>query len=185
MHAHIHYLVTVTSVVSLVVVDVQEVAEMEEGKSFGELALMYNAPHHGLSSNEDGPDHLGLWYNVLPEHQMALITSGLCAPVRYNAPRAATITASKGGCTLCESAAGHPHAHAVFLSRCLGPGGSRSVQRTTGCDALRSGPPPGPPAAEHIARRTAGAMTRQTFRKKVNNAAAAKRGMDCHPTRWP
>ena len=28
----------------------------------------------------DGPNHLGLWYNVLPEHQMALITSGLCVP---------------------------------------------------------------------------------------------------------
>ena len=22
----------------------------------------------------DGPNHLGLWYNALPEHQMALIT---------------------------------------------------------------------------------------------------------------
>ena len=28
---------------------------------------------------QDGPYHPGLWYNVLPEHQMALITSG-CAP---------------------------------------------------------------------------------------------------------
>ena len=25
---------------------------------------------------QDGPNHLGLWYNVLPERQMALITSG-------------------------------------------------------------------------------------------------------------
>ena len=30
---------------------------------------------------QDGPNHLGLWYNALPEHQIALITSG-CAPVR-------------------------------------------------------------------------------------------------------
>ena len=37
------------------------------------------APQHGLSSNKNGPNHLGLWYNVLPWHQMALITSGLCA----------------------------------------------------------------------------------------------------------
>ena len=28
---------------------------------------------------QDGPDHLALWYNALPEHQMAPITSG-CAP---------------------------------------------------------------------------------------------------------
>ena len=28
---------------------------------------------------QDGPNRLGLWYNVLPEHQMALITSFLCA----------------------------------------------------------------------------------------------------------
>ena len=27
----------------------------------------------------DGPDHLGLWHNALPDHQTALITSGLCA----------------------------------------------------------------------------------------------------------
>ena len=29
----------------------------------------------------DGPSHLGLWQKVLPEHQMALITSG-CVPFR-------------------------------------------------------------------------------------------------------
>ena len=28
---------------------------------------------------QDGPDHLGLWYNALPDHQMALITSD-CRP---------------------------------------------------------------------------------------------------------
>ena len=27
----------------------------------------------------DGPNHLGLWHNALPDHQMALTTSG-CAP---------------------------------------------------------------------------------------------------------
>ena len=27
----------------------------------------------------DGPNHFGLWYNMLPAHQMALITSG-CVP---------------------------------------------------------------------------------------------------------
>ena len=30
---------------------------------------------------QDGPNHLGLWYNVLPQHQLALITSG-CVPFR-------------------------------------------------------------------------------------------------------
>ena len=25
---------------------------------------------------QDGPNHLGLWYNMTPEHQMAVITSG-------------------------------------------------------------------------------------------------------------
>ena len=34
----------------------------------------------------DGPNHLGLWCNVLPEYQMALITSG-CVPSRQG-PRA-------------------------------------------------------------------------------------------------
>ena len=28
----------------------------------------------------DGPNHLGLWYNALPEHQMSLITSSGCVP---------------------------------------------------------------------------------------------------------
>ena len=32
---------------------------------------------------KDGPTYLGLWHNVLPEHQMALITSG-CAPSRMS-----------------------------------------------------------------------------------------------------
>ena len=31
--------------------------------------------------NKNGPDHLGLWYNVLPAHRMAVITSG-CVPFR-------------------------------------------------------------------------------------------------------
>ena len=33
---------------------------------------------------QDGPNHLGLWYNALPEHQMALITSG---SVPFRSPR--------------------------------------------------------------------------------------------------
>ena len=28
---------------------------------------------------QDGPNHLGLWYNALPEHKLALITSGSCS----------------------------------------------------------------------------------------------------------
>ena len=35
-------------------------------------AATWTVLHH------DGPNHLGLWYNVLPEHQMGLITSGPC-----------------------------------------------------------------------------------------------------------
>ena len=33
-----------------------------------------------------GPNHLGLWCNALPEHQMALITSD-CVPFRLMWPR--------------------------------------------------------------------------------------------------
>ena len=36
---------------------------------------------HGLSSTKDDPSHLRLRCNALPEHQMALITSG-CVPFR-------------------------------------------------------------------------------------------------------
>ena len=36
-----------------------------------------------------GPSHLGLWYNVLPQHQMALITSG-CVPGRTRSSRTST-----------------------------------------------------------------------------------------------
>ena len=36
-------------------------------------------PHNMDCFQKDGSDHLGLWYNALPEHQMALITSG-CVP---------------------------------------------------------------------------------------------------------
>ena len=38
-------------------------------------------PHNRTVLQHDGPNHLGLRCNALPEHQMALITSG-CAPVR-------------------------------------------------------------------------------------------------------
>ena len=51
------------------------------------------APHRNMAActvwdptiwtvlQHDGPDYLGLWYNALPEHQMALIASG-CVPFR-------------------------------------------------------------------------------------------------------
>ena len=35
---------------------------------------------HGLSSVKMALNHLGLWHSALPEHQTALITSGLCCP---------------------------------------------------------------------------------------------------------
>ena len=34
-------------------------------------AAVRGTPQHGLSFQQDGPNHLGLWYNTLPEHQMA------------------------------------------------------------------------------------------------------------------
>ena len=37
------------------------------------------AKSHDTTIRHDGPDHLGLWCDALPEHQTALITSG-CAP---------------------------------------------------------------------------------------------------------
>ena len=36
---------------------------------------MVRAPTTWTVLQHDGPDHLGLWHNALPEHQMALITS--------------------------------------------------------------------------------------------------------------
>ena len=45
-----------------------------------DLATVRAPPQHGLSTNKDGPNHLGLRHNaLLPDHQMALITSG-CVP---------------------------------------------------------------------------------------------------------
>ena len=41
--------------------------------------LWCGPPQHGLSSKNDDPNHLGLRCNAVPEHQMALITSG-CVP---------------------------------------------------------------------------------------------------------
>ena len=43
--------------------------------------LGVRGPASWTITRHDGPNHLGLWYNALPEHQMALITSG-CAPVQ-------------------------------------------------------------------------------------------------------
>ena len=49
------------------------------------LAAASSGPVRGPTTwtilQKDGPSHLGLWYNALPEHQMARITSG-CAPCR-------------------------------------------------------------------------------------------------------
>ena len=36
-------------------------------------------PQHGLPSQKKGPNHLGMWYNMLPEDQTALITSDCVA----------------------------------------------------------------------------------------------------------
>ena len=36
---------------------------------------------YGLFLRQNGPDHLGLWHNALPEHQMALTTSD-CGTMR-------------------------------------------------------------------------------------------------------
>ena len=38
-------------------------------------------PTTWTTHQQNGPDHLGLWCNVLPDHHMALITSG-CVPCR-------------------------------------------------------------------------------------------------------
>ena len=40
------------------------------------------APTTWTILQQDGPNHLGLWYNVLPEHQQALITS-VCVPFKW------------------------------------------------------------------------------------------------------
>ena len=48
--------------------------------SYAELwATAVRVPTTWTILQQDGPNHLGLWYNVLPEHQIALITSG-CVP---------------------------------------------------------------------------------------------------------
>ena len=94
----------------------------------------------------DGPDHLGLWYNALPEHHMALITSG-CAPAapassRPRGPEIAKRSARKGGalktndnddlaCTPLQSSA------LSFVSKVLtpraGPAGPACFHRTSRC----------------------------------------------------
>ena len=46
-----------------------------------EVLKMVRDPTTWTILEQDGPNHLGLWCNVLNEHQMALITSE-CVPVR-------------------------------------------------------------------------------------------------------
>ena len=45
------------------------------------LATQVRGPTTWTITRYDGPNQLELWYNALPEHQMALITSD-CAPFR-------------------------------------------------------------------------------------------------------
>ena len=45
------------------------------------IILQVRDPTTWTTLQQDRPDHLGLWYNVLPEHQIALITS-VCVPCR-------------------------------------------------------------------------------------------------------
>ena len=40
---------------------------------------------HGLPCQHGGPDHLGLWCNAIPDHQMPLITSGFLCPSQWSA----------------------------------------------------------------------------------------------------
>ena len=63
-------------------------------------------PHRGLSPNKNGPNQLGLWCNMLPWHQMAVITSG-CAPVGL--PTRGTPHRSRPRCWTCCSRLGTGH----------------------------------------------------------------------------
>ena len=54
----------------------------QHGLPSNKMALITSecgSPQHGVPSQQDGPDHLGIRCNALPEHRMALISSGLCA----------------------------------------------------------------------------------------------------------
>ena len=64
----------------LLVTNNSQPADFEDRLQIYELNLEHGTgpPQTWTILQHDGPNHLGLWYNVLPEHQMALITSG-CA----------------------------------------------------------------------------------------------------------
>ena len=46
-------------------------------------ALDVRPPTTWTVLQQDGPNHLGLWHSLLPEHQLALITSG-CVPLQVH-----------------------------------------------------------------------------------------------------
>ena len=56
-----------------------QVLTVREYVSITNNAIGCGRPTTWTVLQKDGSDHLGLWYNALPEHQMALITSG-CVP---------------------------------------------------------------------------------------------------------
>ena len=56
------------------------------------------APTTWTIIQQDGPNHLGLWCNMLPEYQMAAITSG-CVPLRTCCTSGRTaMTSDSRGC---------------------------------------------------------------------------------------
>ena len=105
---------------------------------------------------QNGPDHLGLWCNALPEHQMALITSG-CVPFRSPTARgrrrATKEMACKGrpdrGCTTISlvapfrspTARGRRHRAATCSTRTLRPPACRTCRCSySSCRRPRCGP---------------------------------------------
>ena len=54
------------------------------GRAAGTMTQGGVCPAARTVIRHDGPNHLGLWCNALPEHQMALITSD-CAPLQSTA----------------------------------------------------------------------------------------------------
>ena len=62
-----------------------ETALSERGLVFEDSMLVHPRTTWTVIQH-DGPNHLGLWYNVLPEYQVALITSG-CVQRRGRAGR--------------------------------------------------------------------------------------------------
>ena len=52
------------------------------------LPVLVRGPTTRTITGHNGPNHLGLWYNALPEHQMALISSSV-SPAPASAPASA------------------------------------------------------------------------------------------------